>query len=290
MCGYKIKTAPNIAVVVVKNIARTGNAAGQFRRLILVAFPKTADHVAEAVVPFTPARRKRAQLITAVAHVPRFGNQFDIFQNRILTDGVQKSAFGGKTAFSPAERGRQIKAEAVDMHFFRPVTQGIRNQLKHIRVFGIERSAAAGAVVIIALVFRIEHVIGGVVNPPVTERRPHLVAFRGMVVDHVQNHFQPVLMIELHHFFELVQIVAGQIRLFRRKKAAALVAPVIVAGKALFVPVAEKGVHRQQLHRGDPQIFQIRHHRRRAKAEKGAAVPVGNLRVQFGITANMRFV
>ena len=88
MRRYKINAGPDITVVVIKDIAGTGNAAGKLADLIFVAFPKTADNIAVFVIPFRPARRESPDLITADADIPRLGNQFDFFQHRILRNGV----------------------------------------------------------------------------------------------------------------------------------------------------------------------------------------------------------
>ena len=90
MRRYKIDAAPDVAVAVVKNVAGTGKPAGKFRRLILVAFPETTDYIAVAVVPFAPARGKSSQLIAAVADIPRFGDELDLGDDRILFDDVDE--------------------------------------------------------------------------------------------------------------------------------------------------------------------------------------------------------
>lgn len=94
MGGNKIDTAPDVTVHIVKHIAGTGQAAGQFGGLILVAFPEAANIIAVFVVPLPPAGRKSTDLIAAVADIPGFGNQLDTAGLRILPRGVQKSHCG----------------------------------------------------------------------------------------------------------------------------------------------------------------------------------------------------
>ena len=66
---------------------------------------------------------------------------------------------------------RQIKAEAIDVHFLDPVAQAIDNHPPHDRMIGIQRVAAAGVVgVPRAAIF--EHVVGRIVDPAEAERRP----------------------------------------------------------------------------------------------------------------------
>ncbi len=176
------------------------------------------------------------------------------------------------------------------MHHFGPITQRIQYQTHHIGVFGIDRSAATGTVIVISLVFGIERIVRGIVNTAITKGRSQLIALAGMIVNDVKYHFQPVPVIKLDHIFKFVDIVARQIRLFGRKKAAALIAPVIVAGKTLLMAVAEISMDRQQFHRGYAQPFKITGNRFRPHAGKGTAATVRNFGMQLGKTAHMRFI
>ena len=66
----------------------------------------------------------------------------------------------------------------------------------------IKRIAAAGVVDVIARVIRLQTVIAGVVDAAKTECRTAPVAFSGVVVNHVQDHFDTGLVQGTHHIPE----------------------------------------------------------------------------------------
>ena len=69
----------------------------------------------------------------------------------------------------------------------------------------VERVATAGVVHVIASVIGRQLVVGTVINAPHGQGGSHLVALGGVVVDHVQNHFNAFGMECRHHHFELLQ-------------------------------------------------------------------------------------
>ena len=66
----------------------------------------------------------------------------------------------------------------------------------------------AGEVHVVARVGR-QAVIGGVVDAAHRERRPHLVALGGVVVDHVEDHLEPGGVHGPDHHLELLHGVLG---------------------------------------------------------------------------------
>ena len=46
--------------------------------------------------------------------------------------------------------GRQIEAEAVDVHLRDPVTQAVHDELQHLRMAHVERVAGAGVIHVVA--------------------------------------------------------------------------------------------------------------------------------------------
>src|SRR5580704_18985517 len=88
--GDEVYAGPGFPPVSVEDVsggAQTGcHSAGG-----VLPLPESAYCVAEFVIPFGPARRKFADLITARAAIPRFGDQFDSAQHRILAAGFQKA-------------------------------------------------------------------------------------------------------------------------------------------------------------------------------------------------------
>src|SRR3970040_889016 len=64
-----IRSAPTVTV----QVAGTGQAVGEFVNDAALSFPVGAHHVAVFAVPFSPAHRKIANLVTPPAQVPGRG-------------------------------------------------------------------------------------------------------------------------------------------------------------------------------------------------------------------------
>ncbi|MNF65837.1 hypothetical protein D3C84_476130 [compost metagenome] len=71
-----------------------------------------------------------------------------------------------------------------------------------------------------------------------------LVAFGGVVVDHVEDHFQIGLVQVRDHFLELGNLAAGQVARVGGKKRDAVVAPVIGHAFVQQVLVIDEGMDR----------------------------------------------
>ncbi len=165
-------------------------------------------------------------------------------------------------AFVIARQSRgEIEAESIHMHVDHPIAQAVHDQLQGARMEQIEGVPGAREILVETRIFRREPVVSQVVDPAKTERRPEVISFAGVIVNHVQDHFDPGRVEVPHHRFELrdlaaLRAAAGVLR-FRREEADGVVAPVIrqvSIGQNLVVDIC---VHRQQLHRGDAQIGQI---------------------------------
>ena len=65
----------------------------------------------------------------------------------------------------------------------------------------IEGVPGAGEIQVEARILRHEAVIGLVVDPAKTERRPEVIAFGGVIVNDVEDHFDPGGVQVAHHRF-----------------------------------------------------------------------------------------
>ncbi len=155
------------------------------------------------------------------------------------------------------ERRGEIEAETVHVHFGDPVAQRIHDHLQHARMHQIERVAAAGVIDVAAPVLRHEAVVAGVVQAAKRQRRPELVAFGGVVVDHVEYDFQAGRVQRLHHGLEFGHLARGRIARLRREIADGVVAPVVAEAALDQVAVVDEGVHGHELDRGDAQPLEI---------------------------------
>ena len=69
----------------------------------------------------------------------------------------------------------------------------------------VQRVPGAGVVDVVALLVGQQPVVGGVVDALERQRRAALVAFGGVVVDHVEDHLEPGVVEARHHLLELAQ-------------------------------------------------------------------------------------
>ena len=74
---------------------------------------------------------------------------------------------------------------------------------------------------------RIQAVIGGIVDAAKGERGTQVVTLGRVVVDHVENHFEPCRVQRLHHGLELGHDVRGPEPAIRRKEPDRVVTPVV---------------------------------------------------------------
>ncbi len=100
-----------------------------------------------------------------------------------------------------------------------------------------------------------EPVVGGVVDPPKAQGRTQVIALGGVVVDHVEDHFEAGGVEGLDHRLELDNLLAQVTRTgvagFRRKVTQGVVAPVVDQPPIEQELVVDEGVRRHQFHGGD---------------------------------------
>ena len=157
-------------------------------------------------------------------------------------DDVEEGAQAVDLEQLAGQRAGQVEAEAVDVHLEHPVAQAVHDELQDVRVGHVQRVAAAGEVHVVARVGR-QAVVGGVVDAAHRERRPHLVALGGVVVDHVEDHLEPRGVHRPDHHLELLHgvlrdAVAAVVRRSGRRSPACC-SPSSCSGPSRQVAVVE---------------------------------------------------
>src|SRR5262249_34675044 len=79
------------APVVLIEIGTAGQSITDFTDEPFVAPPEAAHRIAKLSIPFRERQRKISYVITAIANVPRLGNQFYLRQNGILLNAFEES-------------------------------------------------------------------------------------------------------------------------------------------------------------------------------------------------------
>src|SRR5512132_1347660 len=286
----EIDRRPRPPTMVIEDVAGAGDAGGQFGRLPVVALPKAPDGVAVAVVPFRPPSGKAAELVAAETDVPRFGDQLDASQYRILPHRIEKAAVMVEALMFAGERRGEVEAEAVDVHLLDPVAQGIHHELQHPRMAQIEGVAAPREVHVIAFVAGHEVVVGSVVDAAERQRRTKLAALRRMIVDHIKDHLDAGAVQYLNQRLELTDMAARKVGRMRREEGERIVAPIVAEATLGQVSIVQEGLDRQQLDGGDPEAPEVLDRGVRRQAAECAAQPLVDRRVAHGEAAHVHLV
>src|SRR6266566_5591732 len=92
MRGHKIDAGVRLAAAARVQVARASDAVREFADQAAVALPIRANNVTILVIPFRPANRKFADLISAFAKIPGFGDELYLRENWVLMNDVEKCA------------------------------------------------------------------------------------------------------------------------------------------------------------------------------------------------------
>ena len=152
--------------------------------------PRQKSRTVSRYLPFhsRPQRREVADLVAALADVPRLGDQLDLGHHRVLLDQVEERGQPVDVVQLAGQRRGQVEPEPVDVHLGHPVAQRVHDQLQRVRVPDVQAVAAAGVVEVAAGSSCGEPVVGGVVDAAERQRRAERVALGGVVVDDVEDH------------------------------------------------------------------------------------------------------
>ena len=190
-------------------VGRSGEARRELAERLVLTAPIVAHGVAVLAVPFRPQRREVPDLVAAFADVPRLRDQLHLTDDRVLLDHVEERGEPVDVVQRARERGGEVEAETVDVHLEHPVPQAVhhaaaaRGDAACSSVF-----PRARVVDVVAPVALGEPVVGLVVDAFERQHRPETVALGGVVVDDVEDHFDPGLVQRLHHLLELLHLLA----------------------------------------------------------------------------------
>src|SRR5690606_22229262 len=109
MRGDEVDARPGATAAVLEEVRRAEKAGGEARERLLLALPVAADIVAIAAVPLGPAGREVAELIAVRPDIPRFGDQLDGVQHRVLGDRVEEDRAGVELIVFAAELRREVE-------------------------------------------------------------------------------------------------------------------------------------------------------------------------------------
>ncbi|CCJ78250.1 hypothetical protein BN135_3314 [Cronobacter muytjensii 530] len=287
--GNKVHARPRPAPALIVEVAGAEQTRGEIGRNV-IALPVFAHRIAIFVVPLRPARREAPHLIAAGADIPWLADKLHLREHRILHDGVEKAATLVEALRLAPEDSAEIEAKTVDMHRFRPVTQGIHHHLQHARMRSVHRVAGTGIVDVVTVLIRHGTVVREVVDAFKRERRAKLVPFRGVVVDHIQDHLDTGVMVGAHHIAEPLNAARAEIARGRREKAQRVIAPEVFQALVEQVLIVREPVYRQQFDRSNAEALDVIHRRLVRHAVVGAAQLRRHRRVELRETFHVRLI
>jgi len=151
-----------------------------------------AHVVAEPAVPFRPpAAREGADLVGA-SRVPCLRDQLRLAELvGELGELDERRRPHDAAVRRPRQHRRLVEAEAVDVQLVDPVAEAVEDELRHDRVVGVERVAAAREIEQHVRSPGLVHVVRLVREPSQADRGAAGAALAGVVVDDVQDHLEP---------------------------------------------------------------------------------------------------
>ena len=292
--GDEVDAGLGGAAVVLVQVGRARDARRELAERRGLAAPEVAHGVAVLAVPLGPLRGEVADLVATGADVPRLGDELHLRHDRVLLDQFEEGRQPVDLVELAGECGRQVEAEAVDVHLGHPVAQGVHDELQRVRVADVERVAGARHVHVVPLVVVHQTVVGGVVDAAERQRRAEVVALGGVVVDDVDDDLDAGAVQLAHHRLELLHLLAtvarGRVVRVRCEEADGVVAPVVRQPLVLQGRVVDELVHGHELEGGDAQALQVLDDRRVTHAGVRAALVFRDVGVGLGEALDVRFV
>ncbi len=282
VAGDEVDGGQRASTVVLVEIGGARQPGRELRQCPRLAAPQVPYRVAVLSVPLGPQGREVAHLVAALAHVPRFGDQLHLGDHRVLLHQVEERRQPVHLVELPGQGGREVEAEAVDMHLGDPVPQRVHDQLEYVRGPHEQGVPGPGGVHVVARVFR-QPVVLRVVQAPEGQGGAQVVALGGVVVDHVEDDLDAGLVQRPHSRLELQDLLAavapGGVRVVRGEEADRVVAPVVVQAHVDQAVVVHELVNGHQLQRRHTQLGEVLDHRRVREGGVGAAQFLGQPRV-----------
>src|SRR5581483_8063779 len=208
-------------------IARSSDAIRQLANESPIALPVGAYGIAILVVPLGPADWEFSYLISTFAEIPWFRDQLHLRKHRVLMNDVEKRAQAVDLMQFSRKRGGKIEPETIDVHLQHPITQAVHDELQHTRMAHVQCVAGSGVIHVVARIVRNQAVVRSVIDATKRKRRPQVIAFSSVVVDHIENHFNACRVQALYHGLEFVDAVACAIAWLRRKESDRVVTPIV---------------------------------------------------------------
>src|SRR5699024_2847473 len=133
------------------------------------------------------------------ACVPGLCDQIHTVKNRIIGKALQqRGLIHGGTVLISAKNGRQIKTKTVHMVAEHPVAQAVENHISYHRMITIQSISTSAEIIVMSV--RSQHIINVIVDSFEGKDRAVLISLGGVVKNHIQDNFNPILVQFLNKF------------------------------------------------------------------------------------------
>ena len=293
VAGREVDAREGAAVTLVVDVGATGETRCQVSQLSAVATPEATDRVSVLGVPLSPSVGEVSHLVSPGTEIPRLGDQLHLCEHRVLLHHREEAAQAVHGLELACQGRSQVEAEPVDVHLLHPVAEAVHDQLERARVAHVEAVPATGEVDVVARVLRVQAVVGAVVDAAERERRSHVTALGGVVVDHVEEHLDAGAMQCLHHRLELVDLLPALTRRearVRGQKPQRVVPPVVGEPPLYETSLRNRMVYREEFDCRDGQRLEMIDHRIRGQTQIGAAQLLRHVGVSRSQSLHVTFV
>ncbi len=117
-----------------------------------------------------------------------------------------------------------------------------------------------------------------------------MIAFGGVIEDHVEDHLDAGRMQPRHHGLERFDAAVGAVALIGREETDRVVAPIVPQTLFDQMPVVDEGMHRQELDAGDAEPPKMLDQAGRRQAAEQPAPAGRNVLAQHGDALDVRLV
>ena len=287
---HEIDRRPRPPAILVELTGRAQKPCPEFLGAMTVTAPVTPHRVSKTIIPFGKFRRKFAKTVSAGANIPRLGNQSDIRQHRILAQGIEETAIAVKTMVFSGKGGGKIKAKPVNAHLQHPEAQTVHHHPQHLRVCHIQRVATSCIIDIVARLAGNQTVIGRIIKAAIAQGRTSVIAFRSVVVDHIQNDLDIMGVKFADHVAKAKKALRTVVARLGSKEADCVVAPVIAQTPVHQKPVIDERMNRQQFNGCHTKLLQMLQHGVRSQPFIGAFDSLGHRWMLLGKAFDMDLI
>ena len=230
-----------------------------------------------------------AERIATRTRIPGLCHKDALAQHGVGLDLLQHFRIRVEARIATQDR-RQIEAETGHAHFLDPVAQRVDHQPLRCRMIAAQRIASASVIDQILLPVDFDEAIVGLgVEPHQAQHRPLRIAFPGVVIDHVEDHGDAVLAIEIGHVAQFVRPARRQPRVDRRI-GHRIVAPGIGQPERRQMALVDPCRRRHQLQRVDTDILQMIDHPLRRQRRNRPAQRTLHARMAHRVAAHIHLV